>query len=81
MSEPRLCPNPDLDCDACVDEFVAEHPGVEVFRHTYHLFCDCPFIAWSDDLPDTCVGCGERRDMYAEWQHFWAGRPKRGVAA
>jgi hypothetical protein len=63
-----LCPSPDLGCDECVDTFLAEHPGAETWRHTTH-HCDCPWVASPpDDARATvCVGCGERRDLAAEF--------------
>jgi hypothetical protein len=63
-----LCPQPELSCDACVQAFLDEHPGAEVWSHTYH-YCDCPMVA--DVGPDktVCVGCGRSRDLHAEWWH------------
>jgi len=82
MSE-TLCPNVGLHCDDCVADFIAEHPGVEVFRHTAHLLCDCPFVAASDyDYTETvCVACGSRRDLYAEFDRLMDGAPRKAVAA
>ncbi len=75
MSAQTLCPHPELDCDACVQEFFAEHPGLELWRHTNHLHCDCPMMAHPpDDFTATvCVGCGEKRDLAAEFAHGMAG--------
>ena len=74
------CPNLDQSCDDCVSDFIFEHPGVEVWEHTLHL-CDCPYVASDAETgDDTCVDCGKRRDLVGEWEHFWAGRPKRAAA-
>lgn len=77
-----LCPNPDLGCDACVETFREEHPGVGVFLHTYHI-CDCPYVARdADDFTDAatvCVGCGEKRRLYEEFRRFMAGHARRAA--
>ena len=68
-----LCPNPDTGCDACVDAFLDEHPGAELFQHTAH-WCECPWIAdvtgAGDGSADVCVGCREPRDIIAEWRRM-----------
>ena len=61
-----LCPQPDLSCDACVETFLDAHPGAELFEHTYHN-CGCPWLADTGEA-EVCVGCGERRDLGAEWR-------------
>lgn len=62
-----LCPEPEVSCDACIDEFLDRHPGVETWEHTLH-YCECPYIATPvDGGENVCVGCGERRDLAAEF--------------
>ena len=77
MSTKTLCPQPDLECDACIETFREEHPGVEVFVHTYHALCDCPWVAHpADDFTDeatVCVGCGEKRSLQGEFNRFMRG--------
>lgn len=70
----RLCPNPEQPCEDCIADFIAEHPGAELFKHTFHS-CDCLWIADTGEA-DICVGCGELRDAGADWLR----RRKEGVA-
>jgi len=72
MSATTLCPQADLTCDACIETFLDEHPGAEVWEHTYH-WCDCPYIATVDER-DICIGCGDRRNLAGEHRHLMAGR-------
>ncbi len=65
MSADRLCPEPDIGCDACIGEFLDEHPGAELFKRAFHS-CDCLWVADTGEV-DVCVGCGERRDAGADW--------------
>jgi len=70
MSTKTLCPQPELSCEGCVQVFLDEHPGVETWVHTYH-YCDCPMIATPvGGGEDTCVGCGERRDLWDEFRRL-----------
>ncbi len=80
MSAASLCPSLDRSCEDCIADFLAEHPGLEVFRHTRHL-CDCPMVANPpDDLMDTlCVGCEEARDLWAEFHRLMDGMPRRAA--
>jgi hypothetical protein len=80
MSAATLCPNLEQPCDDCIADFIYDHPGVEPYQHTLHL-CECPWVAWDIERDiETCVGCGKPRDLVGEWEHFWAGRPKRAAA-
>jgi hypothetical protein len=69
MSAVTLCPNPDVPCDFCVQAFLDAHPGAEVWTHTYHL-CDCPMVASLTDETEVCVGCREKRDVWAEYNRL-----------
>lgn len=71
MSARTLCPYPDLACDLCVEAFLDEHPGAEVWQHVYH-YCECPMVATTDG-GDVCVGCGDHRDLAAEFRHLAKG--------
>jgi hypothetical protein len=68
MSARTLCPNLDVPCEVCVEQFVDEHPGAEVVLRSYHAACDCPMVADFPDADSVCVGCGRTRDTSAE---FW----------
>ena len=59
------CPEFELTCDECVAEFVDDHPGLDVWEHTYHI-CECPMVACDADNHECCVGCGEPRDLFRE---------------
>ena len=67
-----LCPVPDTTCERCTELFLDEHPGADVFAHTYH-FCDCPLVATVADN-DICVGCEERRDLWREYDRTYGRR-------
>jgi len=71
-----LCPNLEQSCEDCIADFVFDHPGVEIHEATCHLFCDCPMVASppDDQLDNTCVGCGEKRDLWAEFWRGFSGR-------
>ena len=72
MSPATHCPNPDASCDACVEEFLDAHPELEAVKRSYH-WCDCPMVGESEDGA-VCVGCGETRDLWAEWHRRWGRR-------
>lgn len=75
-----LCPNPEQSCDDCIADFIFDHPGVEVWRHTPHAYCECPWIGTpTGGGDDVCVGCRERRDLAAEFRRLMDGMPRRAA--
>lgn len=69
----QRCPRADVSCEACIADFAGEHPDAEVWRHTAYHHCGCAVLATYPDGAEVCVGCGERRDLFAEFRAFREG--------
>jgi hypothetical protein len=58
------------DCTNCEQDFEDSHDGAEFWPHTYH-YCGCTKVATLADGEDVCLGCGEARDVWAEYNARW----------